>query len=777
MDSLFEELAPKEETVRYAIVAPELSIGYYNDGLTYKVPKSLADVQVGDRVMVPLGRGNKQVAGYILRFTDHANFDPKKIKPISKRDKTAVNLPPDLIELSQWISRYYCCPIGMVLASMLPAAVKRGTGLVKRKLVELNFDPQASKADDLIKELKLPKLQAHTLRTAIELQDKNLLPIDPKELADHAGAKSVASVNQLVDKSLLKHFQKTEVHAVWSEFAIEPPKDLTLNDDQQNAVDTVVNSMADGFKTHLLHGVTGSGKTEVYIRIIERIVELGGTAIVMVPEISLTPQTAGRFIGRFERVAVLHSGLTASQRHEQWSLIRNGWAQVVVGARSVVFAPCRDLGAIIVDEEHDSSYKQDQLPRYHGRDVAIMRAHHLGIPVILGSATPSLESYNNATKRNLYNLISLPKRAGSGTLPKIEIIDMATEQRERYAETKAWTLNLLSRRLEKLLTETLTAGGQAILLLNRRGYANYIACPDSKCGWMMTCHHCDVSLVYHVHKQLPRGGLVRCHQCGFENLMASTCPDCGKRVSAFGLGTQRVEEEINHKIDAARMLRMDSDTMNKARDYEVALERFRKNEVNLLVGTQMIAKGLDFPNVRLVGVVSADTALNLPDFRASERAYQLISQVSGRSGRGDHEGRVVIQTFTPDHSAIQLAAANDYVKFADTELETRERAGLPPVKRMARIVARDHNLEKCQAAIEQLHKAVMEANETLATPLVCQGPMPCSIARISDYHRWEIELIADNSASLQALLGKLMDAKVLKSDTHTAVDVDPISLM
>ncbi|HWB20320.1 MAG TPA: primosomal protein N', partial [Phycisphaerales bacterium] len=508
------------------------------------------------------------------------------------------------------------------------------------------------------------------------------------------------------------------------------------------------------------------------------------------------------------RVAVLHSGLTAAQRHHQWSLVARGEADIVLGARSAVFAPVPDdrLGLIIVDEEHDGSYKQDQTPRYHGRDVAIRRAQLANCPVILGSATPSLESWHNAVERESYALHRMTDRIPGMKLPKVIVVDYLKEKREHARDDKTDRhVNLIGTTLQHAIAQTLDRNGQILLLLNRRGYANYIACPSSSCGWVMQCEHCDVTTVYHVNRSLPAGGYVQCHHCLSEQKLPSECPLCGKKVVPFGLGTQRVEEELTRKfpslISDKTMLRVDSDTMRTARDYHDALHRFGQGEIKLLVGTQMIAKGLDYPGVRLVGVINADTALNLPDFRATERTFQLVNQVAGRCGRSADIGVAIVQTFTPESPAIQLAAAHDFTSFAELELSQRKRAQLPPYSRMARIVVRDqdHALANGYARelAEKLHFVIertkSEASETLAaksaraseTPsstttshIRLLGPAPCPISRVADYFRVQIELFAPSAATLHQFLTVVRREGLLSSSSSAiTVDVDPIALL
>jgi primosomal protein N' (replication factor Y) len=771
MSQLFDT-QPEAAISGYAHVAPEQGIDASGRGLTYAVPAAMGDLQVGMRVVVPLGRGNRSVPGYVIELSNETDVDPSKLKPIKSRDPHGVRLPADLIELARWMSGYYCCPLGMVFATLLPAAVKRGTGMVMQQMVAL--------ADNHPTDVKLTKLQRAALDAAIALRDQGTQWVEIKRLADIAGARSVSPVKQLIDKQLLTTVQMSAVQSrgqAWDGDGELPPAhafDLTAS--QARAVERLASTVGDGFMVHLLHGVTGSGKTEVYLRVIEHVLaadEQAG-AIVLVPEIALTPQTVARFVGRFDSVAVLHSGLTAAQRHDHWRRIADGKARIVVGARSAVFAPLPKVGVIIVDEEQESSYKQDQLPRYNARDVAVRRGQLLNIPVVLGSATPSLESYHNATVRGAYHLLTLPERVMSLRMPKVELVDMIEERRHRRG------VHLLSQRLENALRQTLADKGQAMLLLNRRGYANYIACPDHHCGWMMNCDYCDATMVYHKDKQLPTGGNVRCHHCGAEQLLPAQCPQSGHKVTVFGLGTQRVEEELHRKFAGLRFLRMDSDVMRTGRDYHHSLDQFRRGEVDVLVGTQMIAKGLDFPNVRLVGVISADTAINMPDFRATERTFQLVAQVAGRAGRSGDRGLVIVQTFSPDAPAIRFAAEHDFEGFAKAELVEREQADLPPFSRMARIVVRDKDQTACFEQAQKLYRTLERAVAQQQRRIRLRGPMPCPIARVASYYRMQIEIISPApaaAAGLQQLLAALRNARALVSDARTAVDVDPVDLL
>ncbi len=760
-------------------MALERSIDAAGGGFLYAVPEVLRGLAVGQRVVVPLGRGNASVTGWVVRTQDTPDPAIKRLKPVLALADDGPPLPDELVTLARWIAAYYCCPLGMVFGTMMPAAAKRAIG--RRMQERVRAVPAAEGDRD---QVKLSALQGALYAAAVA--DGGWL--QPRELAGRVGAKTLGPVKQLVAKGLL---ESRRVAVVQSDLDLRAQKEAAYADtppplmgSQQRAVDALVRALCGGFSVHLLHGITGSGKTEVYLRVIDALLRSGESlehtanlpgAIVLVPEIALTPQTVGRFIARFgETVAVLHSGLTAAQRNAQWTRIRTGGAQIVVGARSAVFAPLPRVGLIVVDEEHEGSYKQDQLPRYHARDVAVRRAQLCGCPVLLGSATPSLESYAHAVGGR-YALHRLPDRVPGARLPAAEIVDLQRERRERKG------VHLLSRRLEALVTRNHAAGGQAVLLLNRRGYANYITCPDHRCGWMMRCHHCDVTMVYHRGPSgsdgLGAGGVVRCHHCQAEQMLERVCPESGHNTTVFGLGTQRVEEEISRKFPGLKLARMDADTMRSAADYRRVLEAFGAGETDLLLGTQMIAKGLDVENVRLVGVVSADTALNLPDFRASERTFQLIAQVAGRAGRGRHRGRVVVQTFSPGDPAIVQAAAHDFEGFAQTELKSREGVGLPPAGRMARIVLRDLDPAALERRGEAMARQLREAVSALVAGVRVRGPAACAIARIADHHRIQIELMADTAAPIQRVLTALRNAGELISDTHTAVDVDPVGLL
>ncbi len=765
-------------------VAVERSVDRYPDGLTYAVPQALADLCAGERVNVPLGRGGALVSGTVIKVVSAAQYseDPKAIplnrmKFVAARLGDASPLPSQLVELAQWISAYYACPVGITLASMLPAAVKRGTGSAVRTLVEL-----APGWKDQLDACSRVSAQQRAVVSALTSATSEDLPMDIRELCSRAGLGTALPVKRLLRAGVLSQERRSTIEATWrQERTLSTPRP-ELTHPQRQIVDAVEALLPGGFSQHLLYGVTGSGKTEVYLRLIERTLQAGRAALLLVPEIALTPQTGGRLLARFpqERVALLHSGLTAAQRNQQWSLVARGQVRIIMGARSAVFAPVPDgmLGLVVVDEEHDSSYKQDQQPRYHGRDVAIRRAQIAKCPVLLGSATPSLESWFNATEKHSSTLHTLRQRAPGLNVPTVQIVDFV-EERKRFPDQR---VHLIGPTLAAAVQNTLADGGQVLILLNRRGYANYIACADQRCGWMMRCQHCDSGMICHrttADRQLPAGEFVRCHHCGAEQRLPRTCPDCQRGVSVFGFGVQRVEEQLQ-RLDASlvsgtTMLRVDADTMQSAKHFHDALGRFADGTVRLLVGTQMIAKGLDFPGVRLVGVVNADTALNLPDFRASERTFQLVSQVSGRCGRGAEVGRAIVQTFQPTAPAVAMAARHDYEGFARHELELRKRFALPPYRRMVRFVVRDAHEEAARILAEDLARGLAQLPEGAQVEL--RGPYPCPISRIADRWRMQVEAFAEGALPLQRLLAAARNSGLLRPGESVATDVDPITLM
>ncbi|MBI1178508.1 primosomal protein N' [bacterium] len=523
-------------------------------------------------------------------------------------------------------------------------------------------------------------------------------------------------------------------------------------------------------KTFLLHGVTGSGKTEVYLQAIARSLELGKGAIVLVPEISLTPQTVERFKARFSSgplrtlVAVLHSHLSAGEKHDEWHKIRQGRAKIVIGARSAIFAPVEPLGLIIVDEEHEHSYKQEEAPRYHARDVAVLRGQKESAVVVLGSATPSLETYHNAIKGK-YAMLELPHRADNAKMPIIRVVDMRQEMRRQKGSP------IFSVQLREAILQRLERKEQTILFLNRRGYATSMQCPA--CGYVAECPNCSVALTYHRREQK-----LKCHICGFDSPAPTRCPEpkCGSREIRYaGLGTEKLEDALTQGFPHAKLARMDSDTLKKKEDYRRILTDFRLGRIDILVGTQMIAKGLHFPNVTLVGIIYADLSLHLPDFRAGERTFQLLTQVAGRAGRGDIEGEVFVQSFTPFHPAIQYARRHDFVGFYEQEVEFREQLKYPPLTRIALITVKGRNEDKVSFLAEHVRKE-MGAMMAEMSDLVVAGPAPAPLARAETFYRYQLMLRTRHMSSLSKRLNELIKNLKLPEGVLVTVDVDPVNL-
>jgi primosomal protein N' (replication factor Y) len=723
----------------------------------YLVPDALSDkVEPGRRVQVPLGNGNRLLVGYCVRVGNQP-VGRRRLKPIHEVLDARSLLSPAMLRLTRWIAEHYLCDWAAVLDAVVPAGVRSSAGT--RLVTLLSIDAEAVAKID---QNKLPKKQKEILKFLADSPS----PITPADLAKAAGC-TTAPITTMRRKGWIRSQAariSNEKPTVETKTARE--NSLELNADQQKALQSILAALNSGkHRTILVHGVTGSGKTEVYIQAIQEVVGFGRQAIVLVPEISLTPQTVERFRGRFGAVAVLHSHLSDAERHWHWQRIAEGAVSVVVGARSAIFAPTPHLGLIVLDEEHESSFKQETAPRYHARDVALARAEAEGIPLVLGSATPALDSWHRA-KMGQYELVSMPRRVLNRPMPKVGTIDLRNE-----GSRGNFSRGAISRAMRIAIGEALEDGGQVILLLNRRGFSTHIQCPA--CGFVVRCPECDIALTHHRKEEI-----ALCHYCDFEIPAPSVCPQCqftGIRYS--GLGTQRLEAEIRARFPNAACLRMDTDTMQSPGSHEKALSAFRSGKVQILLGTQMIAKGLDFPNVTLVGVVNADTSLHLPDFRASERTFHLVTQVAGRTGRGPKGGRVLVQTFSPDHPAIVAAVRHDYAAFAAGELPIREMLGYPPYTTMVRLVIRGpsetvtcefskHIVERIQAALDNEH-----VNSRVL------GPAPCPFPRLKGKYRFQIQIQSHDGDKLRAAVRQATTDLQGPEDVQWIVDVDPVDML
>ena len=779
-DNLFagmEEISADPET-KGPVVRVALDTGA--DALfDYRLPEHLGAVEPGRRVEVPFGKGNRLQEGYVVEVEPEALAEGRKfrLKAVKRIVDTEPLVTGELFELARWISRYYVCPLGQVLSAMVPAAVKKDAGVRTQLFVSLTKNiGEAAKLSSAKQKAIIDALR-HTEAVS------EATALDKETLLETAGCTD-APLKQLIRKELVTIWRRS-VHqtlpSVPNGLTAENGP-LSLNTDQKEAlahIETQINNRT--FGVSLLHGVTDSGKTEVYIRAIEACVAAGKQAIVLLPEIALTAQTVQRFHTRFERLAILHSQQTGPQRNAHWQTIRAGQADVVIGARSAIFAPMTRLGLVVVDEEHEPSYKQDTAPRYHGRDVAVVRAHLAGAHCVLGSATPSLESLENCRTKKHYTLIEMPRRVRDLPMPQMRLVNMA----EAFRNAPHKGVHLLSPELVDRLKGVLKRKEQAILLLNRRGYSNFVFCPS--CKHSLHCRNCDVTLTFHKRPKLDKpnetmmgkhmlGGYAICHYCMAKTLVPQTCPLCHTKMIMIGLGSQRLEEEVAAKLPEARVRRIDSDSM-AGQDYYRLLREFSEGKIDILAGTQMLAKGLHFPNVTLVGIVSADTALSLPDFRANERTFQLISQVAGRAGRSEKSGVVVVQTFLPGQPAIEFALRNDFKGFTEEELKHRQACSLPPYWRLAILQLRAAQYDRLTAAAEQIRNRVDHIIDSEGLEIKCRGPLPAPIERIQSQHRMQIILQAPTPAPFEKLFERMRLMPPVRPIIQMQADIDPIYVL
>ena len=765
----------------------------------YLVPDALREhLKPGMRVRVPFGGGHQRLVGYCVEvgpFSDligperFKNGQPPKLKSLDEVLDREPLLTPRMLELTRWIAERYLCGWGQVLDGVVPAGVKKLAGTR-----EILFLTAAAGVCETLSERKLGAKQ----KTVLEVLCSAGRPMRIDELAESADC-GVGVINALRDKNLVSAIrQRTE--AFDGDFApTQRQPDLTLNTEQKVALDAILSEVqAARHRTILLRGVTGSGKTEVYIQAIREVVSYGRQAIVLVPEISLTPQTIRRFRCRFDSVAVLHSHLSDSERHWHWQRIASGQVQVIVGARSAVFAPTPHLGIIVIDEEHETSFKQEETPRYHAREVARERARLEGIPLLLGSATPTLERWWRATSTltrrasedaavNDEFEASLARRgsveAASGLLPSV-LDDLLLTITNRVAKLPLPPVSIVDTRNDPYVTrgeaigralgsqmqQALRDDGQIILFLNLRGFAPTVWC--KACRESIRCPHCDITLTFHKDKNR-----VRCHSCDYEADPLTQCPKCGHPgVYYFGIGTQRLEQEVKAKFGKSTCLRMDSDTMKKPGSHDEALERFRLGEAKILLGTQMIAKGLDFPNVTLVGVINADTLLYSPDLRAAERTFQLIAQVAGRTGRSERGGRVIVQSANPSEPAIALAAQHDYLSFAALELSHRREANAPPFRSLIRIILRGAVEDRVKQEALAMAALLRATAERLALTVRLLGPAPCQITKLRDLWRFHLQLSAESFETVRDLWRAAAPQITRVSDVEFQIDVDPVNM-
>ncbi|WHY02328.1 primosomal protein N' [Neobacillus sp. DY30] len=783
----------------------------------YLIPAHwLETIKPGMRVIVPFGPRNIQ--GFVTEIKAESEF--KKLREINEPMDLEPVLNEELLDLGNWLTENTLCFKIYAFQAMLPAALKAKyeKKVMLSEGVHLNQLPvqlqeafkheEAINWDEALKNGLVPILQREAANGLLEviyvvkekLKKKQLKYVIPKlssgELeAAHDSLPQKADKQKVVLKYFVEHSDPVELRQLLSQLNISAStvkalvqkgflaeqdmevyrdpyenrtfsrtEPLPLTEDQQRAMVPILDSIEKKLhEVFLLYGVTGSGKTEIYLQTIQDVIEKGREAIVLVPEIALTPQMVNRFKGRFGNlVAVLHSGLSAGEKYDEWRKIQRKEVRVVVGARSAIFAPFENLGIIIIDEEHETSYKQEEMPRYHARDVAIERAKKNNCPVVLGSATPALESFARAQK-GVYTLLSLPNRMNKRALPAVEIIDMREELR-------AGNRSMFSRKLFELLKERIDRKEQSVLFLNKRGHSSFVMCRD--CGYVMNCPNCDISLTYHKVKEQ-----MKCHYCGYESYVPSQCPECSSDyIRYFGTGTQKVEDELGKILPEARVIRMDVDTTGQKGAHERLLKEFHEGKADILLGTQMIAKGLDFPNITLVGVLSADTMLHLPDFRSSEKTFQLLTQVSGRAGRHELPGEVIIQTYTPEHYSVELAGIQDYDRFYHREMLMRKAHHYPPFYYLALITISHENLMNVVSSTEKIAAFV---RSRLSNHAVVLGPAASPIPRINNRYRYHCLIKYKREPELNKTLKAILDQYQAdpKSGLLVSIDVNPFILM
>lgn len=734
----------------YAEVALEKRIWPKDKTLHYIIPSSLQEkIKLGQQLLVPLQR--KQVKGYVVGLTNQSEVE--NLKNVLKILNPEPFFDQNLLALAYWLKDYYLCTLSEALNCLLPPLV----GIKEKKVYGTDLD-----GNELLNKLEELKRKFPKQGKVLEIVAQNNFQLSAAEITNLAKT-STAPLKSLEEKGLIKQStQEIERNPLGKASTLDSP--LTLNLEQERALREIKESLTvPKPQTFLLHGVTGSGKTEIYLQAINYVLEQGKEAIVLVPEISLTPQTVYRFSQRFgNQIAVLHSHLSDGERYDQWRRIKKGKVKVVVGARSALFAPLANLGIIIIDEEHESSYKQEENPKYHARELAQKRIELVGGTLILGSATPSVESYYQTQIGN-YLYLPLKSRIANKPLPEVEVVDMRSQ-------LKLGNKSVFSKPLAQAINNRLENGEQTILFLNRRGFSTFVLCRE--CGLVLRCPHCDVSLIYH-----SSDNLLKCHYCNYQQKVPNLCPRCQSRyIRYFGTGTQRVEEEVHKLFPQARILRMDADTTQRKNAHSQILEKFARQEVDILLGTQMIAKGLDFPAVTLVGIITADILLNFPDFRGAEKTFQLLTQVAGRAGRGNSPGQVIIQTYCPEHYSIKSAKKHDFLQFYQQEIEYREELGYPPFAYLAKITIKGEDekavIKKAEEA-GQLWQQYRGETEIL-------GPVPAPLSKVRNQYRWQIVLKNKNLAQLREDIRnwwKDWSAGYQTLQVGIIIDIEPLGML
>lgn len=725
----------------------------------YYIGDNCKNVKAGTRVLVPFS--NRKIEGFIVKIKDKTQVPPEKMKSIIKPLDEEPVLNEEQLELVFWMKEQYSCLLVHSLRTLIPSQIRSGkTGIKQTRYIGKNFDVEDK--DNVLSEVSRGKKQKQIIEYLLEKDEDVLI----SEINEKFG-NSNSSIKSLEEKGFIRLSSRRVYRRPMSALEEKHDKQVVLTSAQNAALNKIANNTSRN-KKFLIHGVTGSGKTEVYMRLCSRILNQDKGVIILVPEISLTPQMVTSFRARFKGIgAVLHSRLSPGEKLDEWERIRTGEARIVIGARSAVFAPIENLGLIVIDEEHETSYKSETQPRYDAVEVAQFRCAQTDAILLLGSATPTVSRYYQAMNGE-YDLLKLPDRVGEAEMPETFIVDM----REEF---KAKNMSIISRKLKIKLEDCLSRGEKAILFLNRRGYSTHVSCRD--CGYVVQCEHCDVSMTYHMSD-----GKLRCHYCGMEMQPPEICPECGSRyIKYFGGGTQKVAEEVQKMFEGAKILRMDADTTTGKTSHIDILNEFAKEDTQILVGTQMITKGLDFHDVTLVGVIAADTSLYASDYRAVERTFQLVAQVSGRAGRGHKKGDVVIQTYSPDNFAIVNAANHDYESFYAEEIKMREIMLYPPFAYFSRWVFLSEDEQAAKYDAERAFEAMreyLEKHSEAAEGVISMDVAPTQYVRIKGQYRYQLLIryyMNENGQNALKYFSGLDKAAVPLS--HMILEIDPLNMI
>ena len=733
-----------------------------NRTFDYNIPKELEPyIIIGSKVLIPFGSQKKLEEGFVVGIKEKTEFQVKDIAKIED------NLTDKQIELAKWMAKKYFCNISDCIKLMQTPGTRTRNKEKRIQDKKINTIFLKKSVEEIDFEIECGKIKSENQIKIINfIKDNEGVTIPEIEIFTNC---SRAIVNTLIKNGYLEVVEKKIERDPLANKKIEKTSKLNLTEEQKIAYNKIEQAIENRkYESFLLYGVTGSGKTEVYLQLIEKTLEKNRKAIVLVPEISLTPQMIERFIARFgkEEIAVIHSKLSIGERHDEWNKIKEGEAKIIIGARSAIFAPVKDLGIIIIDEEHDSSYKSEATPKYQAKDIATKIAKEEEIPLVLGSATPDMTTYYNAINNNGITLLKLTKRANKSSLPKVGIIDLKQELANGNH-------SMLSQELYQSIEENLKNKYQTILFLNRRGYSTFIMCRE--CGYTVKCKNCNISMTYHSYENK-----LKCHYCGYEEPLVTICPECGsKKIRYFGTGTQKLEQEIHKEFPNASIIRMDVDTVTKKNSHEEILNKFKNENIDILIGTQMVVKGHHFPKVTLVGVIAADSSLNIDDYRANERTFQILTQVSGRAGRENLPGKVIIQSYNPENYSIQTAQRQSYEDFYDIEIELRKQLKYPPFCDIIVIGFSSGKEEDIKKQTSEFYKELLENTKNQLNNLKISLPAPSPIDKIQNRYRWRIIIKGNMTEELNNILNNILKKWYDKNikDTKITIDVNPNNMI